>query len=241
MNKILVTMAALSALSIGMPAAAQYPTPRGGHQTNAFANGNLSARIHQLHVRFEAGLRDGSINRREAVSLRQQLRQLTQLERRYSRNGISGRERADLQQRMQGLRQQIRTADGGNQARWDRYDREDGYGRWDRSGREYGGYDDGYYSRDGGYYDRDGNWDYGTDDRYQQPARGGLGGMVDALLGTGGLQVGQQAPANLYGVPEEYRAQYRDSSNVYYRSDGRQIYGIDARTRTVARVYAMNR
>lgn len=237
MNKILVTMAALSALSIGMPAAAQYSGPRSGSQANAYSNGNISARIQQLHARFDAGVRNGSISRREAAPLRQQLRQLTQIERRYSMNGVTGRERADLQQRMRSVRQQIRTADGGNQARWDRYDREDGYGRWDRSdredgyGREYGGTDDHDYGRDG-------NWD---DNRYQQPASTGLGGVVAAILGTGGLQVGQQAPASLYGVPEEYRNQYRDSRDVYYRSDGRQIYGIDARTRTVARVYGMNR
>ena len=68
-----------------------------------------------------------------------------------------------------------------------------------------------------------------------------LGQIIDRVTGNGGLRVGQQATANLGAVPYAYRAQYRDGNGAYYRSDGRQIYQIDARTHTVARVYAMNR
>jgi nuclear transport factor 2 (NTF2) superfamily protein len=42
-------------------------------------------------------------------------------------------------------------------------------------------------------------------------------------------------------VPSQYRYQYRDGNGVYYRSDGRAIYQIDARTDTVLRVYSMDR
>ncbi len=42
-------------------------------------------------------------------------------------------------------------------------------------------------------------------------------------------------------MPYAYRNQYRDGSGVYYRSDGRNIYQIDARTQTVARIYPMTR
>jgi hypothetical protein len=42
-------------------------------------------------------------------------------------------------------------------------------------------------------------------------------------------------------VPYEYRSRYRDGNGVYYRSDGRQIYQIDARTQTVLRIYAIDR
>jgi hypothetical protein len=52
---------------------------------------------------------------------------------------------------------------------------------------------------------------------------------------TGGLQVGQRVPYNLYGIP----SQYRDGNGVYYRSDGRRIYQIDARNDTVIRIFAM--
>jgi hypothetical protein len=252
MKKILITMATVSVLAMAAPAAAQYSNnnPQNGYQNRAYGNGSLSVRIDQLEARFQAGVRTGAISRREATPLRRQLRQLSQLERQYAVNGISGRERADLQQRMRTVRQQIRIADGNNQARWDVYDREDGYGRWEQSngnvdyGRN-GEYDrnyrvdsnnDGYDDRD---YDRDGRWD--DDNRYEQPARSGIGGVVDAVFGTGGLRVGQQASTGLYGVPNEYRDQYRDGNGSYYRSDGRQIYQIDSRSHAVVRVFAMNR
>lgn len=247
MKKTLLGMAAVSALAIAAPAAAQYSSS--GYQNNA--SGSVAMRISQLQTRIQAGVQSGAISRQEAIPLRQQVRQLTRLERQYSANGLSGQERADLQQRTRDLRQQIRAADGGDRARWDRYDREDGYAGNDRYDRDddYGRNDryddridsnrDGYDDRD---YDRDGRWDDDVNNGgYQQPARGGLGGVIDAIVGGGGLRVGQRASSDLYGVPGEYRDQYRDGNGVYYRSDGRRIYQIDARSQTVARVFAMNR
>ena len=151
------------------------------------------------------------------MPLRQQLRQLTRLERQYARNGISGQERGELQRRMRDLRQGIHRADGNEQARWDRYDREDGYGR-------------------------DGQWSGRDDDRggYDQP-RTGLGGVIDAVVGGGNLRVGQRVSGNLRELDGRYRNDYRDDNRGYYRTDGRQIYQIDARTQTVVRVYPMNR
>ncbi|MET1111406.1 MAG: hypothetical protein ABWX67_07775, partial [Allosphingosinicella sp.] len=71
--------------------------------------------------------------------------------------------------------------------------------------------------------------------------RGIVGQVIDRVTGTGGLRVGQRVSADLGGVPYAYRSQYRDGDSVYYRSDGRNIYQIDARTQTVVRIYAMNR
>jgi hypothetical protein len=261
MKKIILSMAAISALAIAAPAAAQYSNngyqnSSNSYQNNANANGNITDRIAQLRMRLQTGVQSGTITRQEAVPIRQQLQLLNRLERQYSVNGIDGRERNDLQQRIRSVRQQLRAADGGNQARWDRYDDEDGYGRNgqygrntddDRDGR-YGQYarngrmdrnNDGYDDRD---YDRDGRWDDDQQGEYRQPAqRGGIAGIFDALTGGGGLRVGQRASGNLYGVPNEYRGQFRDGNGAYYRSDGRQIYQIDARTDTVVRVYPMNR
>ena len=260
MNKFLATMAVVSVIAIAPPAAAQYPSsqqnPYRGGSMNADAN--LSARIGQLHERLQAGVRSGAITRQEAMPLRQQLRNLTRLERQYARNGISGQERGELRRRMRDLRQAIRIADGNDQARWDRYDRDDGYGRYERDdgyGRSdqyggndgYGGYDrvdanrDGYDDRD---YNRNGRWDDDVNDRRyqpQQPARSGLGGVFDALLGGGGLRVGQRASADLYPLQGGYRDQYRDGNGSYFRTDGRQIYQIDARSQTVVQIYPMGR
>ena len=91
----------------------------------------------------------------------------------------------------------------------------------------------------------DNNDRYGRDDdRYESDERrGGIGGVIDGLLGRDTLRVGQRvtAQARLGAVPYEYRSQYRDGGGVYYRSDGRAIYQIDARTDTVLRIYGMNR
>lgn len=258
MRKILLSMAAISALAIGAPAAAQW----GGTQQNSGygnVNANLGARIGQLQARIQAGVQSGAISRQEAVSLRQQLRQLRDLERHYGVNGLTGRERSDLQLRIRNLRQQIRYAEGGQGNYRDRDYDDDDYGVGQRIDRDRDGYDDRDYDRDGRWdddrmgrtaddyddrdYDRNDRYDDRYEDRrYEEPARrGGIGGIIDGVLGTGGLRVGQRVSGGLYGVPSQYRNQYRDGGGVYYRSDGRFIYQIDARTQTVVRVYGMNR
>jgi hypothetical protein len=303
MKKIIIALAASSALATGVPAAAQY----GG--------ANVQIRVDQLQTQLQAGLQSGAITRAEAIPLREQLRQLSRLERQYSPGGISGRERADLQRRSMTLRQDIRSAariGNGRYGRDDGYDRDGRYGGndvddrydrdndgWDdrdsnRDGRRdvdarydvnRDGWDDRDSNRDGrvdvdarydvnrdGWDDRDSNrdgrWDVdarndvnrdGWDDRdedrdgrwddedsygREQAATGNggvIGQIIDRVTGNGGLRVGQQASANLGAVPSQYRAQYRDGNGAYFRSDGRQIYEIDARTHVVARVYPMNR
>lgn len=232
----------ISAAAIAGPAVAQspdnrYPDRAGSYRDDDSGRGNISARIEQLRERIETGVQSGAISRREALSLRASLRSLTQLERRYSRNGLSNEERQDLQTRLRSLRQEVRQADNGARGRYDDWDRQ--------VGRDDGRYDD----RDGGQgggrgYDRDDSRYGDSDDRYGEPEpRSGLGGVIDDVLGRNPatLQVGQRAPTDLYGVPYEYRDRYRDTDQSYYRSDGRQIYQIDARTRAVVRIHAMNR
>jgi len=262
MNKIIfIALAATSAIAAAAPASAQ----SGGYGGNGYANSNVEVRADQLQMRLQAGIRSGAITRAEAMPLREELRQLTRLETLYARDGISGRERADLQHRINSLRQGIRMAERGADGRYgrddDRYDRDDDrYGRGDvdsRYDRDNDGWDDRDGNRDGrwdvdsrndgnrdGYddrdYNRDGRWD--NDEGYQQGAdRGVVGQVIDRITGNGGLRVGQRVSADLGGVPYAYRSQYRDSDNVYYRSDGRNIYQIDARTQTVVRIHAMNR
>ncbi len=197
----------------------------------------MSARIEQLRERIEAGVELGAISRREAVSLRSSLRSLTQLERRYSRNGLNNEERQELQSRLRSLRQEVRQADNGAQGRYEDWDRQ--------GGRDDDRYDDRDGSRDDGRgYDRDeGRYDDVDDGYREREQRGGLGGVIDGVLGRNSatLQIGQRAPSDLYGVPFEYRDRYRDTNQSYYRSDGRQIYQIDARTQAVVRIHTMNR
>ncbi|HEX8625565.1 MAG TPA: hypothetical protein VF782_10860 [Allosphingosinicella sp.] len=268
MNKTLfIALAATSALAAAAPASAQ----SGGYGGNGYGNSNIEVRADQLQMRLQAGVRSGAITRAEAMPLREQLRQLVRLETLYARDGISGRERADLQHRINSIRQGLRMAERGADGRYgqgedrddDRYGRDD-----DRDGRYNRDVDSRYDRNNDGWDDRDGNrdgrWDVdsrydsnrdGYDDRdhdrdgrwdndqgYQQTNdRGVVGQILDRVTGNGGLRVGQRVSGNLGSVPYAYRSQYRDSDNFYYRSDDRNIYQIDARTQTVVRVHAMSR
>ena len=125
---------------------------------------------------------------------------------------------------------------GSNVYQGQRYDsrgRVDPNGMYDRTGNRIP--DDGYYGQGGPY----------------EPvctSRGGIGGLIDDLFGADdacdagtGLRVGSRVSGNLGAVPYEYRNQYRDGDGYYYRSDGRSIYQIDARTQTVVRIHALKR
>lgn len=242
MNKLLLSAAALAAIAGASAASAQYQQPN--YQQPYYNNGsagNLTARIQQLQARMQAGIQSGEISRQEAQMLRPRLRELSRLDRQYAYNGYSGQERSDLQRRLRELRRDIRLADGGRgQYADDRWDGEDRYGQTG----QYGTYEpidrdrDGYDDRD---YDRDGRWEDDVSGTYPEQRRGGVAGVIDTIFGTGGLRVGQRAPSNLGGVPYAYQSRFRDGGGVYYRSDGRQIYQIDARDGTVLRVYAIDR
>ena len=260
MRKFMIALAATTAITAAAPAAAQN------------YGGNVQLRVDQLRTELQAGVQSGEISRSEAMPLREQLRLLSQLERRYAVNGINGRERADLQRRINQLRQEIRVAGHDGRGRYDRnddrYDRDDdryeraqvdprydrdrdGWddrdgnrdGRWDVESRNDGNRD-GWDDRD---RDRDGRWD-DEDERYEDERyndrndnRGLIGQAIDSLTGRGGLRVGQQASANLGVLPYAYRSQFRDGNGSYFRTDGRQIYQIDARNHVIVRIFEMNR
>jgi hypothetical protein len=216
MNKLLLSIAAVGAIAVAAPAVSQT-------WSNANGNMGISSRIAQLDARLSAGIQTGEINRTEARSLRMQVRQLQRLERQYSYNGLTQTERQDLQQRLRTLRSDIRIADNG------RYDRDTRFGSWN----------DPYYN-DGAYTGRGGPYEQPYDTYCDTGSRGGIGGLIDGVLGRNdncNLRVGARASANLYSVPSQYRYRYRDGNGVYYRSDGRNIYQIDARSQTVLRVY----
>jgi hypothetical protein len=222
MNKLLLSMAAVGAIAVAAPAASQ-----SWSNSNAGGGMGISNRIAQLDARLSAGIQSGEINRSEARSLRMQVRQLQRLEQQYSYNGLTQSERQDLQQRLRELREDIRMADNG------RYDRDTRYGWDDR------------YDNDNGYSGRGGPYEQPYDTYCDTGSRGGIGGLIEGVLGgrsndNCNLRVGSRASGNLYSVPSQYRYRYRDGNGVYYRSDGRNIYQIDARSQTVLRVYDMN-
>ncbi|CAA9251725.1 MAG: hypothetical protein AVDCRST_MAG93-1789, partial [uncultured Chloroflexia bacterium] len=104
MKKHLLSIIALPMLLVSAPAATQYyPSPQDQYANHR--SGNFSVRIDQLRARLQAGVQNGSISRREAGPIRQQIRQLNQLERQYGANGLSSQERAALQHRIRMIRQ----------------------------------------------------------------------------------------------------------------------------------------
>ncbi len=63
----------------------------------------INQRQRNLDARIDAGVRDGSLSRREADRLRAEFRTIAAIERDYRRNGLSQRERADLDRRFDRL------------------------------------------------------------------------------------------------------------------------------------------
>ena len=234
MLKVTTASVGLALFAVAVPATAQnYPT---GAQSygNAYGNGNASARIAQLQTRLQEGVRSGVITRQEAMPLRQQLRDLTRLNQQYAFNGYTGQETAALQQRIRSMRQQLRQADGGAQGRYAQSDLEDSYANNGYASGRIDSNNDGWDDRD---YNRNGRLDDDAVAYPQQAPRSGIGGLIDNVLGRGSLQVGQRASANLSAVPYQLLSQYRDGGGFYFRSDGRNVYQIDARTQVVVRVF----
>lgn len=100
MKRVILSLAAVAALGVAMPAAAQGFGPNGWG--NRFNDDRIEMRINQ-------GIRDGSLTRNEARTLRNQLRDARQVERMYIRDGrISSREARDLDRRYAALNLRLR-------------------------------------------------------------------------------------------------------------------------------------
>jgi len=96
----------------------------------------ISRRADWLERRIDRAQQQGTVSRREAATLRQQLDDLENLERRYGRNGFTNYERADLDNRFDDLAARIRFESRDN-------DNRPGAGR--------PGYGGGYNNNNGGY------------------------------------------------------------------------------------------
>lgn len=219
MNKLLFAIGAAGAIAAAAPTVAQ---------TSANARGavSLSSRIAQLDTRLQTGVSAGTIDRTEARTLRTDIAALNRLERQYSRNGLTDAEREDLTDRIRDIRQDLRTADRGQNGRYAAWDRE-----WDAEA--------GTYTGVGGPVEA------GVACEVRTGVGGLLAGVINRATGTVdtdcGLNVGQRVPGNLVSVPATYRTQYRDGNGVYYRADGQNVYQIDNRTHQVTQVFPMTR
>ena len=107
MTKIYITLAAVSALGVAPPLAAQKAW-----------NGDNWSRT-ELQERFDTGVESGAISSREAMPLREQMRRLALLERQYSRAGLTRQERDHLRERSQTLGMYIAAAEQAEGGRMD--------------------------------------------------------------------------------------------------------------------------
>lgn len=118
--------------------------------------GDFHAQIERLSDRVRRDIDEGDLNAWQGRRLMAQIGDLRQLERRYRYSGgyLDGRERMDLQARLEQLKDAVRRAHGPRG-----YDRDDGY---DRDGYSQPGYSQGYGDQG---YDDEGYWNTDRGDR----------------------------------------------------------------------------
>jgi Ni/Co efflux regulator RcnB len=125
MKKILLSIAAVSAVAAAVPAVASaqaYGYDRGydGGRERGYNQDVGRDRVARLDQRIDVGVRSGGLTRDEAWRLKGDLRETARLEARYRRGGLNGWERADLDRRYDHISAQIR---------YERHDRDYNYGR----------------------------------------------------------------------------------------------------------------
>jgi hypothetical protein len=113
MKKILLSIAAVSAVAAAVPAvaSAQSYGPNGGYDRGPDRGYHQDVggdRVARLDQRIDVGIRSGGLSRNEAWRLKGDLRETARLESRYRRGGLSGWERADLDRRYDRISAQIR-------------------------------------------------------------------------------------------------------------------------------------
>ncbi len=107
MKTLMVTIAAASALTAGAVSAQGYGYDNGyGAGRNQWMP--IEERFERLDRRIDQGIRNGQLTRNEAYRLRSEFQMIANLEGRYSRNGLTRWERADLDRRFDVLASRVR-------------------------------------------------------------------------------------------------------------------------------------
>ena len=113
MKKLLVPALVLASVSaVALPASAQHRAPQ--HNGPGYSQGHhgwqsINDRRAGLERRIDQGVRNGALNRREAMSLRNDLNALVRMEVNYRRGGLTARERNDLDRRFARRADRVRT------------------------------------------------------------------------------------------------------------------------------------
>ncbi|MEZ0496721.1 hypothetical protein [Sphingomonas sp. IW22] len=109
MKKLSLMFAGLAVAATSLPAAA-----------SAQQWQSINGRQARIEARINQGIRSGALNRKEAVRLRTQFRELATLEARYRRTGggLSVGERRDLDRRFDRLSARVKVQKNDRQQRW---------------------------------------------------------------------------------------------------------------------------
>lgn len=117
MKTLLVPAMILASVSaVALPAAAQNRAPQ--HNAPSYSQGHygwqsVADRRAGLERRIDQAVRNGAVDRREAMRLRTDLNALVRMEVSYRRGGLTARERSDLDRRFDRLSAQVRTDNRG--------------------------------------------------------------------------------------------------------------------------------
>lgn len=248
MKNLFYALAATSALALACPAAAQgvhgnvYGTQQGYYPGQP----GTENRIAQLDARLEAGIQARTITRAEARPIRQQIRQFARLEQQYAANGLSQRERQDLQSRLRTIRKQLRAADGGANGRYagwdnDNYDNDYGNGGYNNGG----GYDNnGGYTNGSGYNNGSSQASYRQVNEVcgSQGSSGGIGAILGSILGGSNsncLRVGDRINGQLNAVPSGYQRQFRNGNGFYYGYLSGNVVEVRSDNSVVSRIFVV--
>ena len=125
MRKFLISAALLTAtVAVATPAAAQYGGPgygRGhGNGYGEFRGGGIQRELGEIRQQIRIGFERGALTRNEAARLTRDTDRIDERLRRKSWDGLSFREREDLQRRVQQLRQRLRFERSDRDVRRDR-------------------------------------------------------------------------------------------------------------------------
>jgi hypothetical protein len=95
--------------------------------------------------------------------------------------------------------------------------------------------------RDTWYDNDDYRYRYGDNAIYRVDNQSGMIDGIVALLGGGGLNVGERLPSgyDAYNLPMDYRDQYQDGDDYLYRYDDGNIYQVDAKTQLIQSIVEM--
>src|SRR3954462_6219537 len=107
MRKFLISAALVTAtMAVATPADAQYRAQ--GHGYGEFRGGGIQRELAEIRQQISIGFQRGALTRTEAAKLPRDTDRIEERLRRKSWDGLSFREREDLQRRVQSLRERLR-------------------------------------------------------------------------------------------------------------------------------------